>query len=1308
MKKTLLIVLLLLCTTFIFAQSDVWLWAKQAGGTDDDYGYDIATDSSGNSYVTGCFKETASFGNTNLSSSGNYDIFVAKLDSSGNWLWAKQAGGTIHDIGYSIVIDSSGNSYVTGCFSGTASFGNITLESSGQYDIFVAKLNSSGNWLWAKQAGGTDYDIGYGIAIDSSGNSYVTGLFSGTASFRNITLESSGQYDIFVAKLDSSGNWLGANQAGGTGEDYGFSIAIDSSGNSYVTGLFSGTASFRNITLESSGQYDIFVAKLDIRGNWLWAKQAGGTSYDWGISIATDSSGNSYVTGLFSGTASFRNTNLRSSGNYDIFVAKLDGSGNWLWAKQAEGDSDSSVKGYGIAIDSSGNSYVTGLFSGTPSFGNITLTNSGYADIFVAKLDSSGNWLWAQKAGGTDHDDRLGIAIDSSGNSYVTGCFQETASFGSTNLSSSGNYDIFVAKLDSSGNWFWAQKAGGTCTDFGYDIAIDSSGNSYVTGYFAEFASFGNIKLTNRGYTDIFVAKLDSSGNCLWAKQAGGTNWDEGRGITIDSSGNSYVTGSFREIASFGSTTLTSSGDADIFVAKLDSSGNWLWVKQAGGTDYNTGCGIAIDSSGKSYVTGLFSGTASFGSTTLTSSGSTDIFIAKLDSSGNWLWAKKAGGTSPDYSWSIATDSLGNSYVTSYFWGTASFGDITLNSSGGSDIFVVKLDSSGNWLWVKQAGGTGYDESYGITTDSSGNSYVTGLFSGTASFGNITLTNSGYADIFVAKLDSSGNWLWAKQAGGTSDDYCYSIAIDSSGNSYVTGYFSGTASFGNITLESSGYNDIFVVKLDSSGNWLWAKQAGGIDYDESYGITTDSSGNSYVTGCFQGTASFGNTNLISNGYNDIFVAKLDSSGNWLWAQKAGGTDWDEGIGIATDSSGNSYVTGCFSGTASFGNITLTSNGSADIFVAKLDSSGNWLWAQKAGGTDWDKGISIATDFSGNSYVTGFFKGIASFGNITLESSGYNDIFVAKLDSNGNWLWAKKTGGTDWDEGHDIAVDSSGNSYVTGYFAEFASFGNITISSSGNADIFVAKLDSSGNWLWAKQAGGTGTDYGHGITIDSSGNSYVTGCFSGTASFGNITLESSGYNDIFVTKLNSNGNWQWAKQAGGTDKDWGYDIAIDSSGNSYVTGCFQEIASFGNTTLICRENHSIFVVKLDSTGNWLWAQKAGGTSSDRGCAIAIDSSGNSYVTGSFRGTAHFGYATITSSGNSDIFVAKLDSSGSWLGAKKGGGTDWDEGRGIAIDSSGNSYVIGYFSGTASFGNITLTSFGDSDIFVTKSLYTLRFQ
>ena len=435
---------------------------------------------------------------------------------------------------------------------------------------------------------------------------------------------------------------------------------------------------------------------------------------------------------------------------------------------------------------------------------------------------------------------------------------------------------------------------------------------------------------------------------------------------------------------------------------------------------------------------------------------------------------------------------------------------------------MVLIAQAPEWLWATHAGGTNIDVGNGIALDDAGNSYVTGHFFNTATFGSYSLTSSGDYDIFVAKIDADGNWLWVTQAGGTGMDVGTAISIDDAGNSYVTGLFTDTATFGSYSLTSNGSYDIFVANMDDSGNWLWATQAGGTYYDRGLEITIDDAGNSYVTGYFEGTATFGSDSLTSSGYSDIFVAKMDDRGNWLWATQAGGNDDDNGNGIAVDYAGNSYVTGYFEGTATFGSFSITSNGPRDIFVAKMDDSGNWLWAIQAGGSNRDEGNAIAIDDAGNIYVTGYFRSTATFGSYSLTSNGFRDIFITKIDAHGNWQWASQAGGSGLDEGIAISIDDAGKSYVTGRFRNTATFGSYTITGSGPRNIFVAKMDYSGNWLWTTQAGGTGWDEGTGISIDDAGNSYVTGWFTDTATFGSYTLTNtnSGYEDIFVAKLNS--------------------------------------------------------------------------------------------------------------------------------------------------------------------------------------------
>ncbi len=454
--------------------------------------------------------------------------------------------------------------------------------------------------------------------------------------------------------------------------------------------------------------------------------------------------------------------------------------------------------------------------------------------------------------------------------------------------------------------------------------------------------------------------------------------------------------------------------------------------------------------------------------------------------------------------------------------------------------------------WARTFGGSSYDEGRSITVDALGNVYTTGSFQGTVDFdpgaGTANLTSVGLRDIFVQKLDATGNFLWARSFGGNSFDEGQSIAVDFSGNVYTTGYFQVTVDFdpstGTFNLISEGSHDVFVQKLDSSGNFIWAKSLGSVVDDVGYSITLDASGNVYTTGYFYGFVDFdpgaGTANLTSAGLFDIFVQKLDASGNFLWARSIGSTANDVGLSIKVDASGNVYTTGYFNGAVDFdpdsGTANLTSVGSDDVFIQKLDSSGSFLWARSFGASSNDLGHSIKIDALGNVYTTGFFLGTVDFdpgvGTANLTPAGSGDIFVQKLDASGNFLWAKSFGGSSFDIGHSITVDSSGNAYTIGNFRGTLDFdpgagtAYLTSVSVGQADVFVQKLDTSGNFLWARSFGGSDIDLGNSITVDASGNVYSIGSFAGTADFdpgaGAANLISAGFSDVFVHKMSQGG------------------------------------------------------------------------------------------------------------------------------------------------------------------------------------------
>lgn len=443
----------------------------------------------------------------------------------------------------------------------------------------------------------------------------------------------------------------------------------------------------------------------------------------------------------------------------------------------------------------------------------------------------------------------------------------------------------------------------------------------------------------------------------------------------------------------------------------------------------------------------------------------------------NWAWAKRAGGSGYDSPNNIGTDASGNVYVVGQFSAdTISFGITDLLNLGDFDIFLVKYSPSGNVIWAKRAGGNNRELAYGIAIDVNSNIYITGYFRGPSStFDTITLTNPSnyFTDIFLAKYDSSGNVIWAKSFGGTDEDEDFAVTTDGNSNVYLTGYFkSPSIVVGNDTLILSN-GSVFVAKFDSSGNEIWVKQ---LVANDTRSIATDVSGNIYIAGTFGNAgATIGTVNLTSSGQGDVFFAKLNSMGNIIWAKSAGGSSYDYATKIVVDNNNNIIIGGYFqSPTITFGTSILTNvnpstvaGGQGNIFLVKYDTLGSLFWAKSAGGMYWDGLNSMATDAMNNIYLTGYYNAPSvTFSTITLTSPNLN-LFVAAYDSIGNVIWAKSQGGTDIESGLGICTDANQNVYVCGFFnSPSIAFGSDTlfnlysVVSGNNPDLFIAKLTST--------------------------------------------------------------------------------------------------------------------------------------------------------------------------------------------------------------------------------------------------------
>jgi uncharacterized delta-60 repeat protein len=490
------------------------------------------------------------------------------------------------------------------------------------------------------------------------------------------------------------------------------------------------------------------------------------------------------------------------------------------------------------------------------------------------------------------------------------------------------------------------------------------------------------------------------------AQRIAETTHDQGLGITTLSDNSTVVTGYFNGSATFGpgelnQTVLNSAASRDIFIARYNPDGTLAWVKKPAGGSFSSGSdegdGITTLSDNSTVVTGLLSGSATFGEgepnqTVLTSAGGSDIFIARYNLDGTLAWAKRAGSDRHVEGKGITSLSDNSIVVTGWFYDTAIFGSgepnqTILTSPESYVIFIARYNPDGTLVWAKYVGGTSvYDEmGNGITTLSDDSTVMTGVFSGAATFGSgepnqTVLTSSGERDIFIARYNPDGSLAWAKLAGGPSNDFGNAITVLSDDSTVVTGRFEISGTFGfnepnKTILTADRYNDIFIARYNPDGTLAWVKRAGGAKYDEGNGITTLSDDSTVVTGWFDGSATFGpgepnETALTSAGDLDIFIARYNPDGTLAWVKSAGGdSGLDHGIGITSLSDNSTVLTGEFYGSASFGlgepnqtvlasaamikDITFSGSWDWDIFIARYNSDGSLAWAKRAGGAGYD-------------------------------------------------------------------------------------------------------------------------------------------------------------------------------------------------------------------------------------------------------------------------------------------------------------------------------------------------------------------
>ncbi|MBI5476310.1 MAG: SBBP repeat-containing protein [Ignavibacteriales bacterium] len=1189
------------------------LWTKRFNGTAN--GYDeataIAVDRFDNVYVTG-------YSAIDLE---HFTITTVQYKTDGEIGWIRSytpASGT-NGIPTSIGVSQNGDIYICGYF-----------ESSQNTDIAIIKYDRFGNLLWEKSYDGglNGLDIAFSLAIDSS-----DGVIVGGAS-QNVLSGS----DMLVLSYDSNGTlrWMNINPQSSNKRDAVTSVVVDSTGNVFATGY----------TANQYGQFDYRTAKYDLNGNQKWVNlfNGQGNGDDFAISIGIDQSSNIYITGSSFSTVS----------GFDFVTLSYDENGVIRWTAPFKGNAGYDDRATSLKVDRKHNQiFVCGLSNSR---------SGGPGDYATIRYNYNGIPLWMlyynNQSNGNDYPSAM--VSDKKGNVYVTG----SSDGGET------SYDYLTVKYKSVETDQWPTR---------FNNGMGSNGNSFTI-----IDSKGNIISAGNDSSKILVVKFDSTGK--WQQQISVGNNGKACGLVIDSQDNYYLTG-----------TTFNGLSQDYLTIKFNINGEIIWTKQYDGPAAlnDKPSGIAVGKAGDVYVTGL-----SYGASTMS-----DIVTIKYNSEGEEQWIVRYNGSlnNRDSAAAIVLDSAGNVYV----------GGTTVRYGSSYDFIVIKYSNQGVEQWRTFYNGTGGGADFlkDMVTDAKNFIYVTGRSNGKGTFGDYATLKINYDGIiqWVARFDGPGNYI----------DDPSSIGVDKYGNVIVTG----------LCYSFSSGSNLVTVKYNASGGQMWSQVEFGNwrGSNKAASLAIDSDGNSYVTGTYSTSTTgldivtkrysptaykdwevsynsyfnlddeakcnlldekhgyfyVGGSSVSSNLTTDIVILKntLGGASDQLWPRRENGPgiSYDD-VGLLRISSEENII---------YAGKSLSNAQNEDLLIFSYTPDGKLIWnVLEKNSTGGDINISDMV--------------LDKTGKIDLSATNYDnnscDIGIYRYDLNGDHVWQQRYDGVtnSYDFSSSIAVDDSSNVISVGYSAGLTSY-----------DYVINKYDSTGNLKWNVIYDGDSKldDLAYAVVVDSTGNIYVTGLSVGYSTMSDyLTIKlnpggeikwiarwndsMNGYDKVEAISIDKNNNIVVSGYATGIDSS--YDIVTvkyDSSGNELFSiayigiphsnqiMCAMTIDTEGNILIAGQTNeieinsYEYLILKYDANGNLLFKQtySASNGLESKPSDIAIDVEGGIYVTGKSKGSdLTYDYATVKLNSNGEIiWVARYSSA---VGCN-------DEAKSIKVDPAGNIYITG---------------------------------
>ncbi len=936
---------------------DRWLLASFGGGfaigSPNGDGFntasETATDAVGNIFLAGTFAGTVDFslgqGTALLTSAGVEDIFLAKYSPSGDLQWAKRWGGPDSDLVNELVIDAAGNVFVSGTFHDTIDFdpgnGESLRTSRGEEDGYLIKFDSAGELVFANTWGSSSSELNWagkgGMDVDAAGNAYLWVNFSEALdldpSSAEVWADDIDNQGIALAKYNSAGALIDLTVFRG---DQGFAgagqMVVAPHGDIWLSGSFSQTFDLDpgpGEFLRTSDFGERFFVRLDAEGNFQAAATSGAAVFDKLNDLSSDAFGNLYAVGDFRGTIDFDfgagTVTRTSAGQTDGFLLQLTPAANFGFVATFGGTDYDDAKG--VTLSNDGYLLVTGSFSGSADFdsgpGERWLTNPNAREsVYAARLTLTGGLDNVWQLAGNSLAWGYAIATDANQNLLIAGVFAydldvDPGPISSMRSATSNGYDIFLVKLDAAGALQFGLHAGSPQggNDYGEVTATDAAGNVYLAGVFSETLDFdpgpGETLLTATGgpnsRTDSFVAKYSSSGQLIWARSWGSTEGDTVSGLTVDVSGNVYVSGGFY-----------------------------------GTTDFDPGPGTALRTPAPYFR---------------------EQFLLRLNGGGEFIAVNTLGAGENS---TLISDSQGNVYLSGTFYGEVDFDlgpGVATRWSFGNDVFVAKYSASGALAYTTVIGGAAYEEADGLTVDAQGNVYVAGNYqAGVTDLdpgpGEDIYTGRG---VFVVKLDSAGNRVYASVIAPAADAALDAfidlndLAVDAAGNAYAVGLCHGNIEFAPRQVDKlrrTGDYDAFVTRISPIGEVLSAGAFEGSYWSQADAVAVDDAGYVYIAG----TSSF-NTDYdpgpgvyyVSN-YLNSFLVTLNAAGEFQSVQSLTETSRNQQVAeIAVDAHNNLWITGSFSGKLDLDggpsrfDVSVSGEGASDIFLLNLANNVDGAW-----------------------------------------------------------------------------------------------------------------------------------------------------------------------------------------------------------------------------------------------------------------------------------------------------------------------------------------------------------------------------